>query len=266
MMNDREMRATTWAGSARLLTVALLALLPARVEAADEKRACASAYERAQQLRRSGSLRASREQLLICAQDRCPDVARVDCVRWLREVDDAIPTLVVRARDPSGSDLADVRVFVDDVLLAPRLDGQPLVVDPGEHTLRLEHGDGPPLEQHLVVVMGEKNRIVAVTLPGEVPSLPRVAPVQPARPEPSPPSRFPTAAAILAGVGVIAAGVSTYFEVAGIGDRRHLFNTCAGHCSQSDVDFAYRELRAGDVAAGVALVSLAGAIWLYLAK
>jgi hypothetical protein len=239
----------------------------ARLHAADtdEKRACATAYERGQQLRNKGSLLASRSALLACAQDRCPDVVRVDCIKWLREVDDATPTFVVRARDPRGGDLADVRVFLDDVLLASRLDGKPLAADPGEHTLRAEHGDAPPIVQHLVVVMGEKNRIVEASFPDATRPMPTAPPSEGAQAVPKPASRVSLPTGILAGIGVVAAGASAYFEIAGISVRRRLFDTCAGHCSSSDVDFAYRELRAGDILGGVAVLAIAGAVWLYLA-
>jgi hypothetical protein len=231
----------------------------AHVAAADDKRVCIDAYARAQQLRQQMMLRASREQLLVCAQDRCPDLARSDCIKWLREVDDAIPTVVARARDAHGFDLPDVRVFLDGKLLANRLDGRPLRVDPGEHMLRFERTDVPVVEQTLVAMVGEKNRIVSVTFPEET-----GAATSQERSAPTTPPGASVPAGILAGVGIVAAGISAYLELQGIGDRRRLFDTCAGNCSQSDVNFAYRELRAGDIAGGVAVVALAGALWIVL--
>jgi hypothetical protein len=64
----------------------------------------------------------------------------------------------------------------------------------------------------------------------------------------------------------VLAGLSAYFEIRGIGDRQQLLSSCAGHCAQSDVDFAYRELRAGDVLAAASVLSLGGALILYLAR
>jgi hypothetical protein len=246
---------------------ALLVIVKPLAAAADEKRVCANAYERAQELRRGGSLRASREQLVVCARDRCPDFTRVDCMKWLREIDEDTPSLVVRAQSAGGLDVPDVRVFLDGVLLTTRLDGRPVAVDPGPHTIGVEREEGAPIvEQRLVVLMGEKNRIVSVTFPE--------GPRSPTPPAPPPDAArsagearpFPAFAAVLAGTGILAAGVSAYFEVQGISDRRHLFDTCAGHCSSADVNFAYRELRAGDVAGGIALVALGGALWLFLGR
>ena len=52
-----------------------------------DKRACALAYENAQQLRFKQKLRLARDQLLTCGQASCPSVVNKDCTIWLQEVE-----------------------------------------------------------------------------------------------------------------------------------------------------------------------------------
>ena len=45
------------------------------------------------------------------------------------------------ARDASGNDLPDTTVYIDDMLVATRLDdGKPHDVDPGKHVIRFNNG------------------------------------------------------------------------------------------------------------------------------
>ncbi|MGH7297845.1 MAG: hypothetical protein ACRELB_23095, partial [Polyangiaceae bacterium] len=226
------------------LAAAMVCSLPATA-LADEKQACMDAYEHGQELRQQGKLREAREQMLACARDRCPALAQQDCSRWLGELEEAIPSIIQLARDRNEQDLVDVHVLVDGAPLTDHLDGKPLPIDPGEHTLRFERSGDRAVEQTVVVAAGEKNRIVSVVL--------APAALVPSPPGPSAASNGPSAwSFVLAAAGLAAAGTSTYFEIKGLGDRQHLFETCAGRCASSAVDSAYDELRVGDVSALVA--------------
>src|SRR5262249_35423111 len=59
---------------AALFGVAFLLATPSA--GADDKKACADAYVKAQRLRQDAKLRAARDQLLICAMDSCPSSLR----------------------------------------------------------------------------------------------------------------------------------------------------------------------------------------------
>src|SRR5580765_5052723 len=74
----------------------------------DDKKACIASSEKAQQLRADGKLLASRQELLVCARDVCPGVVRKDCAKWLGELEDALPSIVLGAKDGKGHDLEDV--------------------------------------------------------------------------------------------------------------------------------------------------------------
>ena len=133
----------------------------ARAAGADDKRACAIASEEAQLRRIHKQLRGTREQLLICARDVCPPVIKHDCEQWLNEVDASMPTVVISAQDADGHDVGTVRVQLDGKPFLEKLDGNAAPIDPGEHVLSLQQGDGPAIEEHVIIREGEKNRVVA---------------------------------------------------------------------------------------------------------
>src|SRR6201992_2076638 len=85
------------------LLVALAMLVTGVARAEDSKKAqCASAYEKSQELRAAGSLKAAHDMLVVCAQDFCPGFVQSDCAQWLTEVQRDLPTIVVVAKDKAG--------------------------------------------------------------------------------------------------------------------------------------------------------------------
>ncbi len=171
------------AAMAAAVTVArpLLADLPP----APTKLQCNDAHTQAQPLRRAGQLRAARRELRTCAAPSCPTLVRDECVQWLDEVGRSIPSLVLEAKDQDGNDRSDVRVTLDGQVLAERLDGSAIEIDPGEHDLVFESEGVPPVTRHVVVGVGEKDRHERVTL--EVPRAAVPPPPPPPAPPPAPP-------------------------------------------------------------------------------
>src|ERR1700753_2061121 len=85
------------------LLMVSLALFGRAARAEDSKKAqCASAYEKSQELRAAGSLKAAHDMLVVCAQDFCPGFVQSDCAQWLTEVQRDLPTIVVVAKDKAG--------------------------------------------------------------------------------------------------------------------------------------------------------------------
>jgi hypothetical protein len=138
---------------------AVAALVPS-VAIADDREQCIAASEAAQKLASEHRLIQARQQFLVCAKDSCPAVIKKDCIEQLEALGKKIPSIVVRAKGPAGDDLTAVRVSLDGAIVAERLDGSPVEVDPGPHTIRLETAGQPPIEQRLVVAEGEQNRVV----------------------------------------------------------------------------------------------------------
>lgn len=191
----------------------------------DGKKECLVASEQGQNQRDDGRYRAARESFLACARDACPKVIAQSCTRWLRELDQDAPTVVLGAKDGQGSDLTDVKVSFDGSPFAAVLDGKPIEADAGEHVLRFERDGSVPVEQKLVLRAGEKARVVTVTLqsvdgPTPTPeSAPPAAPEEAARPpEPLLSAHHVTAGAIaIAALG--AAGTGAFFLIESNQDR-----------------------------------------------
>jgi hypothetical protein len=127
---------------------------------------CTSSAEEGQQLRASGHLLTAREKFLTCSAQSCPAVVKSDCARWASEVLEAVPTIVVDARDASGKDLTKVKVFSDDAMIANGLDGRGIPIDPGPHKLRFEIEGQAPVTEEILAKENVKGRRVAITFGG----------------------------------------------------------------------------------------------------
>jgi hypothetical protein len=229
------------------LAAALLAASWAAVARADQVDACIAAAEQSQVLRRDGHLLAAHESLLVCARDACPRAIQKDCKRWLGEVEVALPTVVIRAADAAGGDLASGRVTLDGKLHEGALTGRAFNLDPGEHALRVEAGDRV-LTRQIVVRQGERDRLISVQFPAE--------------PAPAP-GHVPAGAWVLGGVGVsgIAAGVILW--AVGRSEHGTLVATCGvtHDCDPAAVDRARTKLVVGDIVFGVGLAAVGAAVW-----
>jgi hypothetical protein len=87
-------------------------------------------------------------------------------VRWLREIDDAMPSVVFQV-----TGVGDAAVYIDDVAVAEHLDGRAVEVDPGRHRFKAKPvGAGAPQTTELVISEGAKRYPVAISfapLPSE---------------------------------------------------------------------------------------------------
>jgi hypothetical protein len=226
---------------------------------ADVKQQCADAYVQTQTARKASKLRGAREQVLLCAQNACPDVVKKECAVWLTEIDASMPTVVFEARDASGSETSAVRVFFDGQVLKEQLDGKAVTIDPGEHRVRYELEGQAPIEELVVIREGEKNRRLSITFLKAAPGT-------------SPPGSdtsgggaggVPPITYVLGGVGVVGIGLFATFGILGVSDKSELEDTCAPNCSESDVDGVRAKLIAADVSLGVGVVALGVAAVLF---
>jgi len=241
----------------------LLSLTPLAARA-DEKAQCIAASEKAQQLRDDRKLLKAREQLLLCGRDVCPGPVRKDCADMLQQVDARTPSVVVRAKGKNGEDIVDVKVSADGTMLTDKLDGRAISLDPGVHAFHFE-GAGVQTDQSVVVAEGEQNRVVTVQLGGPAVSVGGGAP-----PTTATPSRgAPIGAFVVAGIGVLAAGVAApIFYLMGLDQKSAdeaptgCKNTQPGGCSQAEIDSIRTKLIVGDVFMGVGVAAvIGGVIW-----
>jgi hypothetical protein len=238
----------------------------------ETKKACVGWHEQAQILRRASSLIEARADLLACSQDVCPVAVRSDCAEWLSDVGGAIPSVVIRARS-AALDESNVRVFVDATLATSHLDGRAVELDPGIHTFRFEADGESPVEERVLVVEGEKNRIL--TVPFGVPfgaAGPAPSGTGAAGPNGSAAPGAPAARPIpmldyaFAAGAVVAAGVSAGFGVWGLDEKSSLDSSCRPVCTSSQIASVRTKLVVADALLGVALVSAGAAVYVYVTR
>ena len=239
------------------LALAIVVALSSLARADNE--ACFAAADAGQSLRDQGKYAQARDQFAACAATGCPAIVQRDCSRWLDDVMQAWPTIVASAEDGAGADTAEVRVLVDGVAIATRLDGTPLRIEPGEHALRFETPGAAAVEQKLVVHVGEKNRLVHVRF---------AAAIAPRHDERAPGA--PVLAWSATGVAVVALATAGYFGLTALSRYDDLKSGCAktlpGDCSQADVDAVNHRVIASDIALGAGVAAAAVATYLFVRR
>ena len=242
-----------------LLLLALALPVPARADE-DPKQACILAYTDGQRARKRAALKEAHEKLLICARDPCPQVLRPECVQWLNDVEQRLPSIVLEARDAEGRDLTQVRVTIDGALATDKLDGRAIDLDPGEHKLRFEAEGKTPAEQKILLVEGEKRRRVSAQLS---------APERPAPPPPPPPSTPARAVGWpvigLGALGVLGLGGFTILGLSGSSKQSDL-DQCRPACNPSRVDDVRRTYLFADISLAVGVAAIATAIVLHATR
>ncbi len=260
-----------------LASCALLALGTALVDAgegtarADDKSRCIKASEQGQQLRDAGKYQAARDAFTQCSRDACPAIVRRDCTRWLADLTQLWPSVVLGAKDAKGNDKVDVTVSIDGTPLASSLDGKPVQVDPGQHTFRFEAQGSPAVERQVLVRAGDKSRQVVAQF-GDVPASGGDAAKPASAPGPdaaaaSPP--IPTGVWVFGGLAIVAFGTEAYFGLTGLGDRSSLeSNPCArtSTCSSDSVNSVRTKFTIADIALGVGIVSAGLSAYLYFSR
>lgn len=248
-------RAGTW-------TIALILALvasPAYAEDAqapsevDVKAACARAYEGAQVQRSEGRWLDARVSFRACAQQECPSLVRTDCGRWLQDLEEVMPSIVVQAT-ADGAEIFDVRVMIDGQKVKDRLDGKAIAADPGPHTLRYEAAGFAPIEAKIVIREGEQFRPIAVAFRAATPAAPRTV-----RPVPS-------SVWIASGAALVATGSFVGWGLAGRARRQELETSCAPFCEPGAIDAVRTRYVVADVSLAIAALSLGAAAFFYFTR
>ena len=248
------------AASVAALCALLVASTIARAEDAPtsgpDKAACVSALDEAQASRAARKLLAARASYVMCSHEACPDMIRDDCTKGLREVDEAIPTLVLSV-SIDGKDATDAKATLDGERLAGGLDGRALPVDPGPHVARFERPGSGAVEVKIVAREGEKNRLVSGTF-----ALPH-AEAAVVKGE-GPHAGFPTVPVAFAATGALALGGALLVHLDMTDRANELGNACAPRCSQSDRDALSDRLVLRNVSLGVGIGALVVAAVTYV--
>jgi hypothetical protein len=192
-----------------VLPMVAAAVLASPLARADITKAqCIAANTDGQTARRDGNFTSAREKLRACSDVKCPALVRTDCTKRLDELQSVQPSIVFDAKDGTGTDVVAVKVTMDGLPFAEKLDGTSLELDPGEHVFVFEASGQPPVTQRIVVREGEKGRHEHVVVG---PAAPPPAPVAPPPPAPTGLGTNRTVGLALAGAGVAGLAVGTVF-------------------------------------------------------
>lgn len=220
-----------------LVAPVLAAALVPRAAAADDTKVCVDAAHQAQVLRDNGKLAEARTAFATCSAPACPQIVRDHCARWLTDVIELQPTIVLGARGPEG-DLYQVRVALDGRELATRLDGRAISVDPGPHELSFEAPGFPVVREFVVIREGEKGRTVVARF------------TRPAHHEVrASGGRHRTAMVVAGAAGALGLAGFAVFGTWGKHQRDDLADTCAPTktCAEDDVSAARTKMIVADV-------------------
>lgn len=253
------MQMSCWSRVGWVSLVAAAALSATERAGADDKQVCLEAYDKSQTLRQEDKLVGAREQLLVCARNVCPEILRRDCTQWLSEVDESMPTVVLSVKDRRGQDLVDVRVTVDGEALVAQIDGKAVAVDPGVRVFRFDAPGEEPVEKRIVIHAAAKNRAISIQFVADEEDT--TSPREPSSLEqsggPSP------AAYVFGGIGLVGLGAFAYFGTQFDGKLDDM-DSCKPNCAQADADDASKTRTMAFVSAGVGVVSLGVATYLFL--
>jgi hypothetical protein len=240
--------------------VSRLVFAVARVAFADAAADCADASLHGQTARDHGKLIDARTAFVTCSRAECPALIQKDCSAWLAEIDPRVPSVVLAMRDENGHDIAQARVSLDGAPLVDKLDGRPVMVDPGEHVFRFEVDGKRTIEQRVVIRVGEKDRAISGALEKLAPPPIVVLPPNDGR------AGKRVAAAVFGGVGAVALGLFAGLGASGLSDIDHLRKTCAPTCTQSQLDAAQVKLIGADVSLYTGIVALGVGVFFLVAS
>jgi hypothetical protein len=238
---------------------------PARAE--DERAACLAAASSGQTLRDQHRLLEAREQFRRCAHRECPAVVQSDCATWLDAVERDLPTVVVSAKNAAGADVVDVVVRIDGKNVPVR-EGQALPIDPGPHVFHFEGPGGAKGDQNIVIMEGEHNRSVLLTLPAPPPSVGSGAGSAEAPADTGDAEKkrktWRTIGLAVAGAGVVGLGIGTIAGVVAISDKNNANCDAAGYCDSGPLGSARSAATVADIGLVAGAVLVAGGVVLFL--
>ena len=236
-----------------LATSVVLALASLALEARADQKTCFDAPVEGQQLRKAGKLHDAREKFLACAQKTCPTEIVDDCVKWASEVDAALPSVVVNARDAQGRDLDGATVSIDGGSFGP-IGTRAIRLDPDKHRVTVRTAAGVEGSRDLTLREGEKERVVTLVFGarGILESTP-----------PSP-RAVPTYVWIVGGIGAVATLSFAVFGTLGLITRSSAH--CDTGCFESDKSVVDTEFLVADVSLATGVVALGVAAVLYFTR
>lgn len=226
----------------------------------EQVEACAQAAYDGQDDLRYARLLQARTKLVACASDACPLDVREDCARWLKDAQELLPSLTVRVVDPTGLDVTEATISVDETVVP--LNGHWIELDPGLHKIHVTaagEAPGSHESQDVVVVAGEQGRVVTIALQAQP-----AAAAAAAAPAALTDSRLivPAPAWLLGAVGLAALGSFATFGILSSNEHAALQDSCAPQCSDAQLQSGQRYALVADISLVGGIAALAGgALW-----
>ena len=156
-----------------------------------------------------------------------------------------------------------MKVYVDGAAVTDRLDGKPVQMDLGKHTVKFEY-QGQTKEEEVIIGAGQKNRNVTVTFGAAAAARRRVrrlpGPARPRRRARSFPRSWSAASASSRSEASRSSG-SAERATSAISRAR-----ASRTAPQSDVDKARTKLIIADISLGVGIVALGVATYMFLTR
>ena len=241
-----------------LLPLAALGLVPATARGETVPERCVARAAEGQKSRDEGHLLESRALFVQCGAEACPSIVARECVRWLAEVDERMPTLVIAAKGSNGRDvLADITL--DGKPLAAASVGRDVQLDPGRHTIAASASGYESKTETVVVREREKGRRVELVLVAH-------SAVDTSAPAPATGRSIPALSGILGAVAVAGGAGFGYFWWRGMDEVRTLRESCAPHCTSEQIDEAREPLTIARVSLGIGIAAAVGAVVVYLVQ
>lgn len=251
-------RADVGARAPTVATTAAAAPSPSREQ-------CLGSHERAQSARLAGGLLAARDALRQCADPACPSLVSRDCLSWLTEVEQQIPSVIFRA-SKDGEDLERLSIREGNLQLTDSLTGTPLDLEPGPHHFTAELPGFPAQEATYVLQAGDKGRVVRFEFSTPKPSPAAVPP--PERPLPATELERPIPNVTIAlGATALVAGVAgAVLGAMALSERSDLEESCAPLCDSEDQRKLTNLALGADISLVVAVVAAGGAVYSYATR
>jgi hypothetical protein len=247
----------------RAATVIAFALAGTSVTAnarADDK-SCMAAAAKGQELRDEGKLVDAKPFFQQCAETSCPAPIPGYCADWLADLNKKMPSIVLRATDENGRDVADATAVIDGKR-SVAVDGRPVEVDPGKHTVKVSRGGGT-FEDVIIVAQSEKDRIVVAKL---TPAPATSAVAQPKKKDEPSRGGVPIASIVAWGIGGAALLSFAGFGLKARVDYDDYEARCGNRCAESERDTVASSVLIADISLVVAVVAAGVGTYFYLTR
>jgi hypothetical protein len=231
---------------------------------APTRQQCVSLHEQAQDDKLNGKLLKAQSALRECSATACPPLISRDCVSWLADVEQQLPSVIFRAAK-DGQDVVALKVSEDALPLTETLTGTPLELDPGPHHFVAELPGFPPQSATYVLQAGDKSRVVRF----DFVTPPPPAPPPPSAPAPPPPELWrpvPRVTYVLGGVTLAAAVTGGVLGGLALGKRAEVESDCAPLCSSNDVREVRHLALASDISFAIALLGAGATLYSYVTR